>query len=50
MMEEVGMRAADFRRYRFQRDRLRAVGEEQPARRLDRGGAAFFGAQSFAAC
>ncbi len=41
MVKQVGMGAPDFRRYRFQRYRLRSLVEQQPARRCKRGGAAF---------
>ncbi len=50
MMEQIGVRSADFRGDRFQRDRLRAIGKQEPARRLDGGGSAFFRAQSLASC
>ena len=43
-------RAADFRGDGLERDRLRAGGKQQPACRLDGGGAALFRAQSLAAC
>jgi hypothetical protein len=48
MMEKVRVRAADFRGNGFQRHRLRAMGEEKPARGFDRGRAALFRAQSSA--
>ena len=50
MVEEVGMGSADLGRDRFQSDGLGAVGQQQAARGFDRGGPAFFRAQSFAPC
>ena len=49
MVEQIGVGPADLRRDRLQGHRLRSVGEQQLARGLERGGAAFFGAQAFAA-
>ncbi len=48
MVEEVGVGLADFRGHGLQRHRLGAMRDQQPARRLERGGAAFFGAETFA--
>jgi hypothetical protein len=45
-MQQVGMRASDPPRDRFQRDRLRPSLDQQRARRLERGAAAFLGRQA----
>ena len=50
MVEEVGMGSADLGCDRFQSHGLGAVGQQQAARGFDRGGPAFFRAQSFAPC
>lgn len=47
MMKEVSMRPTDLGRDRFQGHGLGSVGEKQAPRRLNRGRAALFGAQSF---
>ena len=47
MMEQIGMRAPDPRRDRFERDRLRSRLDQQDARGLKRGEAALLWAQSF---
>lgn len=44
MVEQVRMRSADLCSDGLERDRLRAVREEKPARSFDREGAALFGA------
>ena len=42
MMEQIGVGAADLRRDRLQRHRLRPLVEQQLARGVECGGAAFF--------
>ena len=48
MVEQIGVGLADLRRHRLQGHRLRPVLDQQPARRLERGGAALFRGQAFA--
>ena len=48
MVEQVGVGAADPLGHRLQRHRRGAFADQQVARGLDRGGAAFVGRQSFA--
>ena len=48
MVEQIGVGLADLGRHRLQRHRLRALLDQQRARRLERGGAALFGGQAFA--
>ena len=50
MVEQIGVGPADFGGDRLQGYRLRTIGNQQPARRIDRGRSAFFRAQSFASC
>ena len=48
MMQQVGVRPPDLRGNGLQRHGLRTLGQKQPPSGLDRGGAAFFGAESLA--
>ena len=48
MVEQIGVGLADLGGHRLQRHRLRPVLDQQPARRLERGGAAFLGGEAFA--
>ncbi len=45
MVEQIGVGLADLRRHGLEGHRLRAVLDQQPARRLERGGAAFLRAR-----
>src|SRR3546814_1742397 len=47
MVEEVGVRLADLRAHRLQGYRLRTGLDQQPPRRLQRGGAALLGGKAF---
>jgi hypothetical protein len=46
MVEQVGVGLADFRRHRLQRHRLRPLFDQQAARGIERGGAAFLRAEA----
>ena len=46
MVEQVGVSAADLGSHGLQGDRLRPTFEQKPARRIDRGGTAFFRAKA----
>jgi hypothetical protein len=48
MVEQIGVRAVNFRRDGLQRDRLGSVPQQKTPRGLQRGGPAFFGAETFA--
>ena len=48
MVEQIGVGAADLGGYGLERDRLRAIAEEQAARGLERGGPARFRAEASA--
>jgi hypothetical protein len=45
-VEQVGVSAADLGSHGLQGDRLRPTFEQKPARRIDRGGTAFFRAKA----
>ena len=47
MVEQIGVGLADLRRHRLQGHRLRAMLDQQPARGLERGGAALLRGQAF---
>lgn len=50
MVQEIGMRSADFRRDGLQSYRLWTLGKQQPPRGFQRDGPALFGVQAFTDC